>query len=126
MDTVHAHPLRLWYVLRVMKALRTQAVKLTLLLALIMPLQGLAAAWGCVSFDAAPASAAAQTHCPHETGTAQEHHNCGMGCCTAAIALLPLPWAAPRTVCPDILLPLRRLPPSVVPDRLDRPPRHSC
>jgi hypothetical protein len=109
---------------RVMKALRTQAVKLTLLLALIMPLQGLAAAWGCVSLDAA--SAAAQTHCAHETGTAQEHHNCGMGCCAAAIALIPLPWAAPRTAGPDILLPLRWLPASVVPDRLDRPPRHSC
>jgi hypothetical protein len=100
-------------------------MRLTLLLALIMPLQGLAAAWGCVSFDTA--SAAAQTHCAHETGAAQEHHNCGMGCCAAAIALIPLPWAAPRTVVgPGVVLPTRWKAPSVVPDRLDRPPRHSC
>jgi hypothetical protein len=108
----------------VMKTLRTQAVKLTLLLALIMPLQGLAAAWGCVSLDAA--SAAAQAHCPHETGAAQQHHNCGMCCCAATIALIPLPWAAPRTASPGVVLPARWQAPSVVPDRLDRPPRHSC
>jgi hypothetical protein len=113
----------------VMKALRTQGVKLALLLALIMPLQGLAAAWGCVSFDAVSsdaASSAAPAHCPHETGAAQQHHNCGMCCCAATVALMPLPWAAPRAASPGVLLPLRWQPASVVPDRLDRPPRRTC
>jgi hypothetical protein len=106
----------------VMKVLRTQGVKLALLLALLMPLQGVAAAWGCVSFDAA--SSAAPAHCPHETGAAQ-HHDCGMCCCAATVALMPLPWAAPRTASPGVLPPLRWQPASVVPDRLDRPPRRT-
>jgi len=33
-------------------------MKLALLLALIMPLQGFASAWGCGSFDTAPATGA--------------------------------------------------------------------
>jgi hypothetical protein len=92
-----------------------------MLLALIMPLQGFASAWSCASSDTASLP---QQHCAHDAGAVQQHHSCGTCCCAAAIALMPLPWAAPQPVSPGVLLPLRWPPPAVVLDRLDRPPRH--
>jgi hypothetical protein len=103
-------------------------MKLALLLALIMPLQGFASAWGCGSFDTAPASApdtalaTAPQHCAHEVGVAQQHHHCGICCCAAAIAVMPLFRVPPRPANPGALLPVRS-PPAIVLDRLDRPPR---
>ena len=98
-------------------------MKLALLLALIMPLQGFAAAWACGSFDTAPATgAAAPKHCAHDTGVAQQHHHCGTCCCAAVIAVMPLFRVPPRPANPGLLLPVRS-PPAIVLDRLDRPPR---
>lgn len=94
-------------------------MKLALLLALIMPLQGFASAWGC-AFDTAPATA--PQHCAHDAGVAQQHHHCGMCCCAAAIAAVPLFWIPPRPANPGALLPVRS-PPAILLDRLDRPPR---
>jgi hypothetical protein len=99
-------------------------MKLALLLALIMPLQGFASAWSCGSRDAAPA--ATQQHCPQETGGAQQHHHCGTSCCAAAIAVSPKLWIAPRPANPIALLALRLSPPAIILDRLDRPPRLVC
>jgi hypothetical protein len=98
-------------------------MKLVLLLALIMPLQGFASAWSCGSRDAAPAAApaAAPQQCAH-TGAAQQHHHCGSCCCAAAIAVAPPLWVPPRSASPGALLPARS-PPAIVLDRLDRPPR---
>jgi hypothetical protein len=95
-------------------------MRLVLLLALIMPLQGFASAWSCGSRDAA--SAAAPQQCEH-AGTAQQHHHCGTCCCAAAIAVSPTLWIAPRPANPGALLPLRLSPPAIILDRLDRPPR---
>jgi hypothetical protein len=91
---------------------------------LIMPLQGFASAWGCGSFDTAPAAApaAAPQHCAHEAGVAQQHHHCGTCCCAAAIAVMPRIWIPPRPAISGALLPVRS-PPAIVLDRLDRPPR---
>ncbi|HZE42758.1 MAG TPA: hypothetical protein VE058_03175 [Steroidobacteraceae bacterium] len=102
-------------------------MKLALLLALIMPLQGFASAWGCGSFDTAPAAeATAAQHCAHDTahdtGVAQQHHHCGTCCHAAAIAVMPLFRVPPRPAIPGALLPVRS-PPAIVLDRLDRPPR---
>jgi hypothetical protein len=96
-------------------------MKLALLLALIMPLQGFASAWNCGSFDAAPATSA--QHCAHEAGAAQQQHHCGTCCCAAAIAVMPLLWVPPPPVNAGAPLPLRSSPPAITLDRLDRPPR---
>jgi hypothetical protein len=96
-----------------MKALRGHTVKFVLLLALIMPLPGFVSAWSCDS----------QQHCSHQTGTALLHHNCGVCCSAAAVALLPMPWAAPQPARAALLLSLRQPPPSIPLERLDRPPR---
>jgi hypothetical protein len=99
-------------------------MKLALLLALIMPLQGFASAWSCGSRDAPPAAAppAAPQQCAH-AGAAQQHNHCGTCCCAAAIAVSPKLWIAPRPVNPSALLPLRLSAPAIILDRLDRPPR---
>jgi hypothetical protein len=101
-----------------------------LLLALILPLQGFAAAWNCGSPETG--SSAAHQHCPPgsgaahsgeaHTGEAQMHHHCGT-CCAAAIAALPFGWIAPPSITPPIALPQMGSPPKVALDRLDRPPR---
>jgi hypothetical protein len=100
-------------------------MKLALLLALIMPLQGFASAWSCASFDAAPATgpATALQHCAHDAGAVQLHHHCGTCCCAAAISVVPLVWAPPRPANQGALLPVRSSPPAIALDRLDRPPR---
>jgi hypothetical protein len=97
-------------------------MRLAVLLALIMPLQGWASALSCAALDTA--FTATQQHCSHDSAAMQQHHACGTCCCAAAIALMPLPWAAPRQTGPDILVNPRSAPPAVFLDRLDRPPRH--
>jgi hypothetical protein len=96
-------------------------MRLALLLALIMPLQGFASG-GCGFPYSAPAAApaAAPQQCAH-AGAAQ-HHHCGTCCCAAAIAV-PLLWVPPRPANPSALLFSRCSPPAMILDRLDRPPR---
>jgi hypothetical protein len=108
-------------------------MKLALLLALIMPLQGFASALSCKAFDPAPAtgSAAALQHCAHDAdagaglgaGAVQLHHHCGTCCCAAAISVMPVVWVPPPPAISSALLPGRSSPPAIVLDRLDRPPR---
>jgi hypothetical protein len=104
-----------------MALLRTRTLELALLLALMLPLQGFAASWGCGSFEAA--TAATQQHCTQGSGAAQQHHNCGASCCSAAIVLTPLCWVAPHSTRPQAAMPIAGSQPSVILDRLDRPPR---
>jgi hypothetical protein len=103
-------------------------MKLALLLALIMPLQGFASAWSCGAFDPAPATgpATALQHCAHAAGDVQLHHHCGTCCCAAAISIMPLVWVPPRPANPGALLPVSSAPPAIALDRLDRPPRFVC
>jgi hypothetical protein len=93
--------------------------KLALLLALMLPMQGFSAADLCAPSHAG--AAAIEHHCDPATSIAQ-HHGCG-SCCAVAMAATPLRWAAPRMPSPEVssatLLPA----PTVIPDRLDRPPR---
>jgi hypothetical protein len=100
-------------------------MKLALLLALIMPLQGFASAWSCEALGPAPAAghATALQHCAHDAGAAQLHHHCGTCCCAAAISVMPMVWLPPRPANSSALLPVRSSPPAIVLDRLDRPPR---
>jgi hypothetical protein len=101
--------------------------RIALLLALVLPLQGLSAASACGSTHLAQSAAAAQSaaghHCAPLPGIAQ-HHGCG-SCCAVAVAVAPLRWVAPLLPRSEVssitLLP----PPAVILDRLDRPPRHS-
>jgi hypothetical protein len=106
----------------VMKVLRTRSFELVVLLALFLPLQGLAAAWSCETLQSAsPVHAASPAqHCPHGLGAVQ-HHDCGT-CCLAAIAAAPLRIALPRSR-PDMFFPRLSAAPTVELDRLDRPPR---
>jgi hypothetical protein len=92
---------------------------LVLLLALILPLQGFAAAWSCSGHYTG------HHHCPNDSGKPQggaQHHHCGT-CCAAAIALVPFDWTAPRSASPEACLPSHRSPLKVALDRIDRPPR---
>jgi hypothetical protein len=109
-------------VLQIMAKRRPRTLKLALLLALILPLQGFAAAWHC---GPAPAAPTAQQHCTHGSGSgaAQQHHGCSTSCCSFAIAVMPLRWAAPPSISPQVAMPLSGSQPSRILDRLDRPPR---
>jgi len=118
---------------------RTPKPKLALLLAMILPLQGFAAAWSC---PAPSAAEAARHHCDdgtgaadhqtgaadHQTGAADHqtgttlHHSCGT-CCSAAVAVMSASWVAPRSTSPYLSLPSSWSLPAVALDRLDRPPR---
>ena len=105
-----------------MAPLRARSMTLVLLLALILPLQSFAAAWGC---SAQTSAAAAHPHCANDSGKTQGaafHHHCGT-CCAAAVALMPFRWIAPRSTGSEASLPGHQPPPKVTLDRLDRPPR---
>jgi hypothetical protein len=101
--------------MRIPKALN---LRLALLLALILPLQALAAISGCEQFSVGQL---ADTHCEH--GAPAVQHHCGTCCCIAAIGLAPQRWTAPRPESLSVSLPLFQFPPWVTLDRLDRPPR---
>jgi hypothetical protein len=98
-------------------------LELALLLVLMLPLQGFAAAFSCEPHDSAAAAAtsAPEQHCPHAS-SALQHHACGT-CCCAAMVITPLPWVPPRSISPQVRVPLLFSPPKIVLDRLDRPPR---
>ncbi|HEY2676270.1 MAG TPA: hypothetical protein VGI65_04825 [Steroidobacteraceae bacterium] len=104
---------------------RRTRFKLAILLALMLPLQGLSAASACASISAS--TAPTRHHCAPLAGTVSGsllHHGCGT-CCAVGVAAAPLNWAAPSLPSPEVcsvdLLP----PPDIILDRLDRPPRHS-
>jgi hypothetical protein len=98
-------------------------LELALLLVLMLPLQGFAAAFSCETHEAAAAAAASSgdQHCPHASSAVQ-HHACGT-CCCAGMVVTPLQWAPPRSISPQVRVPLLFSPPKIVLDRLDRPPR---
>jgi len=96
-------------------------LELALLLVLMLPLQGFAAAFGCEPHAAAAATSATHQHCPHASSAVQ-HHACGT-CCCAAVVVTPLQWVPPRSISPQVRVPLLFSPPKIVLDRLDRPPR---
>jgi hypothetical protein len=102
----------------VMSMIRNPTVKLALLLALLLPLHGFAAASGCAAGGAVTAGA---QHCPHETGAAPLH-SCGT-CCVAAVTVMPALWLPPRPTNSELSSPVLDHPPLVALDRLDRPPR---
>jgi len=107
-----------------MRLNRTLKVVFALLLALTLPLQGYAASASCgpASAHAAALHAAPNSHCGNGPGV-HHHHDCGNGCCLAAIALSPARWIVPRSAAPGIAGWVIWPPPAVSLDRLDRPPR---
>jgi hypothetical protein len=103
-----------------MRLLRTRRLEFALLLVVLLPLQGLAAASSCGTVDAAAMTA--QQHCAHGDG-AIVHHHCSTCCSVAATAVAPLPWVAPRFANLKTFRPVLGSPPAGILDRLDRPPR---
>jgi len=107
--------------------LRKLKVVFALLLALTLPLQGYAAAANCgpASAHTAALHAGPSSHCAsvHHHLSVHHYHDCGNGCCVAAIALTPARWTVPRPAAPEIAGRLISPPPAVSLDRLDRPPR---
>jgi len=103
---------------------RTLKVVFALFLALTLPLQGYAASANCgpPSAHAGALAAAPSSHCGNGPDV-RHHHDCGNGCCLAAIALTPARWIVPRSAAPEIAGRLIWPPPAVSLDRLDRPPR---
>ena len=101
-----------------------------LLVALLLPLQGFAAAARCdlITGQAeAPAVAgpAAHEHCvQHEHVPTSQHHGCCTVCWLTAVAATTLDWTVPRTAAPQLFLPAPRAPLTMSLERLDRPPRH--
>lgn len=93
---------------------------LTLLVALLLPLQGFARVVACD----APAGTAAPSHCAGEPHGAPAHagHDCG----TCCLALTPAPALTLPGSAPSAAQPVSRpvtSHPALLPDRLDRPPR---
>jgi hypothetical protein len=117
LQNTHAETSLWWYVLQMIP--RRSRFKVALLLALLLPLQGLSAAALCGPSNAA--SAAIDHHCAHVPGIAQ-HHGCGT-CCAIGVAAAPLRWIAPRSSNPEVSSVTPLPPPKGQYDRLDRPPR---
>ncbi len=107
-----------------MGPLKTQSMRLIVLLVLILPLQGFASVH-CVPFDST--ASAAHQHCSDDARGAQsgmgpQHHHCG-SCCVAAIAITPVRFALPPLTNRGASLPVHWPLLKVALDRLDRPPR---
>jgi hypothetical protein len=100
-----------------MNPMITRARKIALLLAVLLPLQGFASVGQCLPARAA----AAPTHCGHE-GAAPGHHACGTCCLTAIAATLPN-LAPARINSPARFSAPQCFPPTVILDRLERPPQ---
>jgi hypothetical protein len=96
-----------------------------LLLALLLPLQGFAAAAHCEHAAIVSHSMAAHQHCPDhpEHAPAPRHHGCG-DCCTVAAPCASFDWHMPRALAAEASLPAPRTPLTIALDRLDRPPRY--
>ena len=117
-----------WYVFLRMRLNRTLRFGFAMLLALMLPLQGYAAMPGCARHDHAnsgamgmTASAMGHPHCEHAT---PGNGHCDNGCCGVAIAATSVRWIAPLLAVPEISHVVLWFPPTVAPDRLDRPPRY--
>ncbi len=95
-----------------------------MLMVLLLPLQGYAAAPLCRQHAGTEVadSPTPQHHCPGKDGTAQRH-DCGKCCCAAAIDLVAARWTAPHFSAAEITAAPMGHPPDVALDRLDRPPR---
>jgi hypothetical protein len=120
----------------VMKVRRATALRetwsiLALLWALMLPLQGFAAAEHCegssgqhAKASLAHSPATAHEHCPpHERAPHRDHHGCCSDCCLTAVAASTLAWTPARLIAPALFLPAPRAPLTLSLDRLDRPPR---
>jgi hypothetical protein len=108
-----------------MRPNRTLRVGFALLLALLLPLQGVTAMPNCAEPVASPAPApphSGHLHCAREAAVTH-HHGCGNCCCAAAIAVITARWIAPLLSAPQISVAVLGFPPTVTLDRLDRPPR---
>jgi hypothetical protein len=105
-----------------MNLFRARMMEFALLLAVMLPLQGFAAASGCGPFGATSLTEHC-AHAAHHAAGAGQYRDCGTCCSVAAISITPSLWAAPRLTSPKIFLPLVWSAPAVALDRLDRPPR---
>jgi hypothetical protein len=116
-----------------MRLNRTLRFGFAMLLALVLPLQGIAMP-ACAQHDPAnsgisgmSASSTAHHQCEHGTPAGSRHSangHCDNGCCGIAIATASARWIAPRLTPPEISHLVLWFPPTVTLDRLDRPPRH--
>jgi hypothetical protein len=112
-----------------MKLHRATSLKLALLLALLLPLQGFAAVSSCAQTGLAhaathshQASPAAEGRCDHASPNTL-HHDCGTCCCVAVSSNSGASWLAPLLNRPQPALVRLKTPLSATIDRLDRPPR---
>jgi hypothetical protein len=115
-----------------MRLNRTLRFGFAMLLALMLPLQGIAMP-ACAQHDLADsrvtgiaASSTARPHCEHGTTAGMNHSgsgHCDNGCCGVAIAATSTRWIAPLLTAPEISQVILWFPPTVALDRLDRPPR---
>jgi len=104
-------------------------------MAVLLPLQAMAAMPNCAATATYEAPAVTQLsrpasadHCEHHGHNVQhpqniQQHDCG-SCCSVAAAGNPLlHWQAPRFTAPYLSIALVEPPPSIAIERLDRPPR---
>src|ERR1700677_3740004 len=111
-----------WYVFRhAMRLPRTLSLILALLLAAALPLRGYAAMAQCEGSPAAGVHAGHAAHC--SDGAGASHPGSGSDCCSAAAASPPPRWTLPPAASSEIASPSISPPPSLVPHRLDQPPR---
>jgi hypothetical protein len=103
-----------------MRVNRTLCSRIALLIAMLLPLQGVAAPQLCAA--GAAAGLTMHAHCAPELKVGQ-HHGCGNCCCAAAIAPMPQHVVAPRKTPAPISVTVLSSAPDVTVDRLDRPPR---
>jgi hypothetical protein len=112
-----------------MHACRTLRLAFSLLMALMLPLQSAAAMASCEGREAAgreaAANAAAPMHAHHcrSKSAVTHHHDCGSGCCAAAVVSMHADWPRPPRAAGPGLAAVPAPPPTVLIDRLDRPPR---
>jgi hypothetical protein len=100
---------------------------LALLLVLILPMRGFAAAAHCDAPELdrgvhLSQTAGSDTHCAGQHA-AGHSHPCGDCCSVTAVVAAPLRLAVPRVPAAELAQRLAWLHPSLTVDRLDRPPR---
>ncbi|MGD0493519.1 MAG: hypothetical protein ABSC32_18445 [Steroidobacteraceae bacterium] len=106
-----------------MRLPRTLSLILVLMLAAALPLRGYAAMAQCEGSLPAGVHAGHAAHC--NDGTGPPHTGGCSDCCCAAAASSPPRWSLPQASASKIAVPSIWAPPSLVPHRLDRPPRPS-
>jgi hypothetical protein len=111
-----------------MRLNRTLLLGFALVLTLMLPLQGYTAMPECgrdARADSTAAHGVAATSAHHCGAGAVHRHNCGSCCSAAAIAVSDVHWMAPLRAVPEIPSAAPSSAPTVILDRLDRPPRSS-